>query len=176
MREALYDTGTRCGIDIGRVILAEATDKSDSLFSRENYHNASFNPGAFEAMRLIVDMVGESSVFLVSKCSPIIQDRTSEVLRNNNFFKTTGVSEDNVYFCEKRSQKAEIAHRLNLTHFVDDRLGVLHSMPDSVEYRFLFSADYNQPFPYEVMRSKSTIYPVRGWQSAVLAIEQSIAK
>lgn len=164
------------GIDIGRVILADATDIRDSIFSRDNYINANFTEGAEDALTSLVEMVGSRSVYLVSKCSPTIQKRTTEVLEHHKFFNNTGLVRDNLLYCEQRYEKAVIAEQLGLTHFVDDRVGVLKSMPESVGSKFLFYADSTASIPYEFLREESDIYPVRGWQSAILAIEQTIAK
>lgn len=170
------DFPARIGIDIGRVILADATDRKDSIFSRDNYLNAKFVPHAIEAVEGIVELLRPDSVFLVSKCMPVIQQRTKEILHKNLFFDKTGVVEENVFFCEHRSDKGPIAANLNLTHFIDDRAGILKSLPLSVQKKFLFIADMNEPIDYEYIRKKSDIYPVRGWLSAYLAVQQSIAK
>lgn len=178
MAEVVSSTGVfvpRLGIDIGRVILANPTDEKRSIFTQEGYRNAEFVEGAIEAVAALHLDKDWEQIHLVSKCSPIIQARTMEVLEMHNFFDKTKMQRENVHFCLQRSDKAKIASELNLTHFVDDRIGVLRLLPDMVRTKILFFADQNEPIPYEFLHSREGITPARGWEVAYLALKETVA-
>ncbi len=79
--------------------------------------------------------------YIISKVTPIQETRAKKWLHNNNFYATTGISVDQVHFCAERADKAPIAQRLGLTHFIDDRPEVLAHMEGIVPYRILFQGN-----------------------------------
>jgi hypothetical protein len=99
----------RIGIDIGNVIIGGGGD--DTQFFGDNYLDTPQVDGAFEAIRQIIDAGHE--VFLVSKCSPKTQMRTTAWLRFWNFYAQTGVWEF-PYYVESRKDKWPVARALNL--------------------------------------------------------------
>jgi hypothetical protein len=114
----------RIGIDIGNVIIGSDTDQPDLMFS-DRYLEAPEMAGAFEAIARLVELYTPDCVFLVSKCFPKMQQKSSHCLQAKDFFGQTGVDPGNVHFCLHRPEKAEICVRLGLTAFVDDRYTVL---------------------------------------------------
>lgn len=165
----------RLGVDIGRVILANATDVDSGIFSSSRYLEADFNDGAIEALGQIASDPRWDGVFLVSKCGPVVQERTLEVFEHNGFFERTGILRPNVHFCRTIAGKAPIAAALGLTHFVDDKRAVLDSLPKTVVSRLQFYED-----PYEMPRSRNKssviVRAVSGWPEAFYALEESLAK
>lgn len=173
--EQITPSRPRLGIDIGRVIIANATDVDTSIFSSSNYLEAAFNEGAMEAIQTITEDSRWDQVHLVSKCGPVVQARTLEVFKHNNFFKHTGIQPANVHFCLTRLGKAPIATELGLTHFIDDRQDVLDILPDTVEHKLLFYGDlYDVPQTHN--RRERMARPVAGWLNTLYALEETLAK
>ncbi len=99
--------------------------------------------GAVESLaRLQQSFAGK--VFLVSTANERIAARTLAWLRERGFFERTGIPESHLCFCTTREEKARVAQRLALTHFIDDRLDVLghlHAVPN----RVLFASEKRPP-------------------------------
>jgi hypothetical protein len=119
----------RIGIDIGGVL----TREGDPRYDGERWGNHWEAPGAFEAVRCVVQLFGPRNVFLVSK---VILNRrmhreTKQWLKSQRFCERTGLPEENITFVSCASGpngKGPAASRLGLSHFVDDKLEVLESV------------------------------------------------
>ena len=125
----------RIGFDVGNVILRNDTDSSEAvsfLNRRQSYVD-----GALEAIGHFVTVISADNAFIISKCGPTMQERTSDFLDSTDFYGQTGFDRDHVLFCRHRSEKAPIAASLGLTDFVDDRLDILRSMT-TVKRKYLF--------------------------------------
>lgn len=123
------------GIDIGNVIIDGAND----LFFGQRYLSVPAVPQAMEVIgRLAFSRFPDGQVHLVSKCHSIIQAKTRDWLKEHHFFESTLVPAQNLHFCLKRHEKAPIAKKLRLTHFIDDRLEVLSHMVGLVPNLYLF--------------------------------------
>ena len=133
----------RLGVDIGRVLTPEVTDDTyyPSLFNADDYLQTPTNMGAIETLREAREARFGEEIYLVSKCGPEMQTRTSKWLTHVDFFERTGIPSANLYFCLTRSEKGIIAARLALTHFIDDRQDVLQAMPPTVQQRILYAPD-----------------------------------
>ncbi|MCG5455271.1 hypothetical protein PSH03_006343 [Micromonospora sp. PSH03] len=125
----------RLGVDIGGVIIEPADDDADTSFFGAHYLRTPAVVGAFDALAALGPAFDE--VHLVSKCGEATERRTREWLAHHDFPARTGVPVERVHFCRTRPDKAPIARRLDLTHFVDDKLEVLGYLA-SVPHRFLF--------------------------------------
>ncbi|MEU8111959.1 hypothetical protein [Micromonospora sp. NPDC048947] len=125
----------RLGVDIGGVIIEPADDDADTSFFGAHYLRTPAVVGAFDALAALGPAFDE--VHLVSKCGEATERRTREWLAHHDFPARTGVPVERLHFCRTRADKAPIASRLDLTHFVDDKLEVLGYL-DSVPHRFLF--------------------------------------
>ncbi|WP_433269083.1 hypothetical protein ACQPWR_11120 [Micromonospora vinacea] len=125
----------RLGVDIGGVVIEPADDDADTSFFGRNYLRTPAVVGAFDALAALGPAFDE--VHLVSKCGEATERRTREWLAHHDFPAHTGIPVERVHFCRTRPDKAPIARRLRLTHFVDDKLEVLGYL-DSVPHRFLF--------------------------------------
>lgn len=137
----------KIGIDVGGVIIdREKNDNSDTSLFGDNYLNALPVPGVFEAIKSLAEGPFRDTVWIVSKCGENIERRTREWLRHKDFQSV--VPEEKWRFCRERSEKAPIAKDLGLTHFVDDKLEVLHHMHKIVEHRLLFRPFFGQMKPW----------------------------
>jgi hypothetical protein len=128
------------GIDIGGVIIDRVNDDTDTSFFGDNYLKTTAVPGAFEAIKSLVDRRFQGHAYVVSKCGKNVERKTREWLAHHDFYRRTGLHEDDVHFCRKRHEKAPICARLGITHFVDDRLEVL-SYLETVPHKYLFRPD-----------------------------------
>jgi hypothetical protein len=133
----------RIGIDIGNVLTKRDTDIRPF---GEDYLNVQSCNGAFEAVATLAEIAGLSNIFIISKCSLENQKKSLEWLEYKEFFSLTGVRQEHVYFCLKRSDKRTIAENLLLNYFVDDRWTVLTHLVtlDSIRKMYLF-----RPVPAE---------------------------
>ena len=96
-----------------------------------------------------------NETYIISKCGANIERKSREWLKHNGFYEQTGMSEDKVHFCRQRADKAPIAQKLGLTHFIDDKLEVLGYMYDIVPHRILFN-----PSLEEMRRAGPLVGPV----------------
>lgn len=127
------------GIDIGGVIIDRINDGTDTSFFGDNYLKTTAVPDAFESIAKLAKDHFKNKVFLVSKCGEGIRRKTLEWLAHHRFYGTTGVPQQNVHFCYGRNEKADICRRLEITHFVDDKLEVLGYLIDFVKNLYLFN-------------------------------------
>jgi len=156
------------GIDIGRVIIApgEGGGKEDTSFIEGSLEEALQTPpmdGAFDAVKRLTEAF-ERRVWLISKCFPRVQDRTRRWLDHHRFYDVTGVRRDRLIFCLERPQKATHCRRLEITHFVDDRLDVLEAMRGIVPNLYLFG-EQRRPVP-----DLEWLMKVASWPEALEAI------
>lgn len=134
------------GVDIGRVLAAEDLDKNVSLLSA-NWRQTETVAGSVEALgRLSTRAAFPGGIYLVSKCGPVVEERTREWLYMNRVLQRAGVDESRVHFVRERQQKAAICESYSITHFVDDRLSNLSWMIN-VPNRYLFVPEKPSNFP-----------------------------
>ncbi len=129
----------RVGIDIGRVVIGDdPQDYTKSLLSK-NYLEAPEVKGAISAIGDLCLSPRWDQVHLISKCSELVEQRTREWLYAHRFFERTKLDEANLHFCRAIEDKAQLAHRLYLGSFVDDRADTLSLMPLCTANRILFN-------------------------------------
>lgn len=157
----------KLGVDVGGVITdALNNDETDTAFSTDNYLNTTAVRGAFDALRLLVDLRFGRNVFIVSRCGPVFQQKTCEWFAHHRFYERTGIMEANVRFCRELSEKAPICQELGITHFIDDRLAVVLQLMDVVDRSYLFnSSDDNAD--YVRSRFPTKIIPVANWDEVL---------
>jgi hypothetical protein len=149
------------GVDIGGVIIDRVNDGTRALFFSDDYLRTVAVPGAFDALRQLVEKRFGDKVFLVSKCGQGVQDKTLHWLDHHGFYDLTGIGSKRVHFCRERHEKAGICEKLGVTHFIDDRLEVLSHLT-TVGTLYLF-----RPRPYEVRqfaRFLSRVKQVNSWK------------
>lgn len=125
----------KLGIDVGGVIIKNATEGNDTSFFSDNFLKTPPNEEAFNTITKLNDMFDD--VYIVSKCGYKIRNKTLDWFKYHNFYDITGISPDNVYFCHERWEKHPICEKLGITHFIDDKLEVL-SYLESVKFKYLF--------------------------------------
>jgi len=128
------------GIDIGRVLISAGKGSADTSFIEGSLAEALETPpmeGALDAVARLVDAF-ERRVWLISKCGPLVQDRTRRWLDHHAFYERTGLRRDRLIFCLERPQKAAHCERLGIASFIDDRVDVLEAMRGRVPHLFLF--------------------------------------
>lgn len=150
------------GIDIGNVITAGGNE----VFTPD-FLTGPAMPGAFEAIKKLVEKFGRAHVWLVSKCGQQTETRTVQWLEHHGFFESTDVCRGHVIFCRKRHEKAPICERIGITHFIDDRLEVLSHMTfiDPPMKLYLF-----KPRPSEVekfFRFLPHVIRVESWEAVL---------
>lgn len=137
----------KIGIDIGGVIIDRAAnDGTDTSLFGPNYLKAKDVDWAISSIGLLnrKDDVFKDNVFVVSKCGANIERKSREWLDHCRFHEVTGVPKEHLHFCRDRRDKAPIAQKLGLTHFVDDKLEVLSHMKGIVKHRILFSPNLDE--------------------------------
>jgi hypothetical protein len=164
----------KIGIDIGRVIIGGDAGGGDTPFLGVPDDVAMAAPAVADAFSVIAELVERSggAVWLVSKCGSGVQRRTLRWLRERGFHERTRVDESRVLFCRERREKAIIAERLGLTHFIDDRADVLEAMAGIVEHRMLFGPQAAPP------RADAALIHVPDWQAVrrLLIGDQGISR
>lgn len=126
----------KLGIDIGDTIIM----RNGLVDEGQNLLQTAF-PGAFESIAYLVDLFNKE-VFLVSSCTEIGERRNIEWLDHNDFFNQTGLLKSNLRFCRERRLKSPICEDLQITHFIDNRIGVLRSLV-TVPHKYCFNPPSN---------------------------------
>ncbi len=110
-------------------------DLGGTIYKRAN-GELLLDRGALRVIRrLTTEKFGINS-HIISKVNEEQKLRAIEAMREEDLCGITGIPRENVEFCEERHQKAALAERIGITHFIDDRPEVLIPMT-SVPFRFL---------------------------------------
>lgn len=112
----------RLGVDIGGVI------KGLSFMEELGLPDNEPKPDAFEVLRELSEWMFKDNIWLISKCRARTQTKTLEWLSYHDFYNRTRIQPKQVIFTRADEQKAIVAKRLKLTHYIDDKFGVLRSM------------------------------------------------
>ena len=160
--------GAALGVDIGGVLIRPARAGGDTSFFSSAYLETPQVAGAFEAVRWLNAGPFAGAVSLVSKAKSGTAQKTREWLHHHEFYQRTGVPAANVYFCERREDKARFAKRLRLTAFIDDRIDVLTHLT-MVPERILF-AESAEWLPEGAAASGFTLCV--GWEAVVARFER----
>lgn len=162
----------KIGIDIGGVIIDRArNDGSDTSLFGENYLNAHAVDSVMEAIAKINKELFPNETYIISKCGANMERKSREWLKHNGFYEKTGMSEDKVHFCRQRADKAPIAQKLGLTHFIDDKYEVLGYMKAVVATRILFCPDKE-----EIIKTgplAGPVIPVFSWNDVLWLLKGS---
>lgn len=127
------------GIDIGRVLIeGDGPDTSFLSGSLEQALACPPCPGALEGLTALVELFGPEHTHLVSKAGPRVAERSRRWLEAHDVYARTGLRPEHLVFVRERRDKAREAVRLGLSHFVDDRLDVLHHLAGLVPHLFVY--------------------------------------
>lgn len=124
----------KIGIDIGRVIIGGGSE--DTSFFKDDFLSTPEIENAWGSVSDLVRM--ENEVHFVSKCGPIIEERSIRWLENHYYFNR--VPQHRVHFVRKRNLKAPMALALELDIFIDDREDIISSMKGIVYLPILFKS------------------------------------
>lgn len=151
----------KLGVDIGGVIIDGSSEHKDTIFT-DSYLETPEVSNSVSSLKTLLDNSFQNDIYLISKCGPRIQKRTLDWLDHHNFYDRTGVGKNNVYFSLERKNKVDICKRLNITHYIDDRLEILGYLSDLniCEKLFLF-----KPREKEVNKYKSYLKKVKRVES-----------
>lgn len=127
----------RIGIDFGGVILPIFNKKGSDTQLNNNFSSIRLQSDAFNKIQSIVRSF-KGKVWIISKAGCRVEELSRKWLYDNKFFEFTGVKENNLIFCNKRSEKMLICKQLKITHFIDDRINVAHILKETVPHLFLF--------------------------------------
>ena len=125
------------GVDVGGVIVQLAGRDEDTSFFGTRPLETPVVDGAVAALAELTAGAFAGRVHLISKAGPKVAANTRAWLAHTDFFRRTGIDDDNVHFVRERRDKAPVCERLGITHFVDDHLAVLAHL-DAVDHRHLF--------------------------------------
>ncbi len=157
----------KLGVDVGGVIIdAVRNDNTDTSFLSDNYLTTTAVPDAFNSLRHLVGSRFHENVFVVSKCGPVVEDKTRRWFTHHHFHERTGILEGHIRFCRKRPDKEPICKSIGITHFVDDRIDVLLYLSGTVPHLYLFNPE-PQAIEYAHQRG---IIPVTGWKEVLSAL------
>lgn len=124
------------GLDIGGVVASRIDRFGNRIrLSKTPLVNRRMMPG----FRNVCDNLNHhfgGRIYLVSRGDDWQIENALEWLALENM--NAIIPESNWNFCNHISDKAQISHALNITHFVDDRLDVLQLLPATVRVRILF--------------------------------------
>lgn len=135
---------TRIGLDVGGVLTDSLkNDHSDTSFRSDNFLRTSPVPGSLIGVQRLVAYFGRPNIVIISKCGEVIEGKTRLWLPHWGYLDIDAIDPANVYYCRERADKAPIARRLQLTHFVDDRSDALSYMEGDVPHRYLFGPQEN---------------------------------
>jgi len=156
----------RLGIDFGRVIV-DGSSEGDTPFIGVPYDDALEAlpvPWVVGSVRELVPLFKET--WIISKASATVQRKTLGWLDRWDFWETTGIQPWSICFTLKREQKVEVAKRLSLTHFIDDRLDVLETMRGVVPHLYWFQHDA-QALRHDAQSAQASGYAIPDWYSLV---------
>jgi hypothetical protein len=159
----------RIGIDVGRVIIAGDTDKEDNLFFSPKFLQATQVKNAFKCIKKIVEKVHAENVFLVSKCGRQTEQRTLKWLEYNEFYRETGIKNENIHFCRERKEKKEICSLFGISVFIDDRFSVLEHL-EELDSLYLFNPIEEEKINYNLQADKQKITIVYSWKEVVTSL------
>lgn len=154
------------GVDIGKVIVAGDTDSPERSMFGKGFLQSPEVDGAVEILKYLVSSPRWVQIYLISKCGEDMQKRTLSWLESHDFYGRTGIARENVHFCRERSDKAGIAKRLSVTHFIDDRIDILKSMPQQVRIKILFD-------PENKTKTRDDMAIARNWQEVYSILTKS---
>lgn len=160
------------GVDIGNVIINHRlADHNDASLYNDRYSSIPTAIGAFVSLKTLNAGKFRGAVYLISKCNVWAQEKILHWLRDNDFYKVTGISEKNVLFCRERHEKAEICVAIGITYFIDDRLEVLAAMAGKIPHLFLYQPDQKEIDEYRQFLPMVTV--VEDWAEIVDQIDNA---
>ncbi len=161
----------RLGLDIGGVLKPIRIREDDPGFAA-SLPDTPPVAGAVEGVRRLVGEIFGGRVWVVSRIREENEEPLRRWLQLNGLVGGGLLAADRVHFCRERADKAGIATRLGLTHFVDDRPEVFSHMASSMR-RFLFQPDPEELARYAAIAAGVPVFDA--WRPLTEALAESIA-
>ncbi len=153
------------GVDIGNVIINNRNlDPEITQVDEVIYANFPPTEDVFDALK-ILNTKFSGKVYLISKCTEWAEIQILSWLDKHDFYNKTGILKENIFFVRKRNEKDGVCQKLNITHFIDDRLEVLSYMIESTPNLFLFQPDNDEVAQFAKFLPQVTI--VNNWKEVV---------
>lgn len=164
------ENGPCIGIDFGGVII----DETRTMRRIDTKPNAIHSDeiamlGVFDAIKFLVHDIG-GEVWIISKVNELRQKRTLDWLNKVDFYQQTGLKKENVIFCDKREDKAQICRDLNINYFVDNSEHVSQLLQEVVPYIFFWGEKDRKTYK----SLASNVIPVNNWDECIVNITTSI--
>lgn len=156
------------GVDVGGVIADLTGAATGASLLGDRPFETPIVPNALEALRALVSGYFQERVFVVSKAGPKVQERTRAWFEHVHFHERTGISERAVFFARENADKARLCDRLQITHFVDDSVGVIQHLAH-LEHRYLFVGGLGSSSAPVAVPAGATV--VASWLDLVSLIE-----
>lgn len=150
------------GIDIGNVIIENRGTTEE--YRQAHYLSIPPVSGAFSALKKLGD-IHPGNVYLISKCKKEVEIPILKWLHAYDFFTTTGISPDHVFFVRERKDKLDICRKLGVTNFIDDRLEILSHMVGIVPYLFLFKPNKQEILEFKDFLPQVTV--INEWEEVI---------
>lgn len=160
------------GVDIGGVLVDRVAESSDTSFFGDRPMDTPAVAGAIEGLAALAVLV-DFRIHIVSKAGPKISERSRRWLASHGVFDGSSVPASNVAFVRKRADKHPICERLQITHFIDDRLDVLEHLV-TVPNRYLFIGGLGRNEPPTAIPPAVQVVPT--WPVLVDAIGRNLER
>lgn len=160
----------RLGVDIGGVLKPHRVPETEPRFVTSLETTAPV-PGSLDTLRRLASGGFGPRVWVVSKCREENEEPLRAWLGRNGFLDNALVIPTDVHFCRERADKAEIARRLGLTHFVDDRPEVMSHMDPAI-HRVLFQPDRDDAAAYAPLIRGVPM--VESWDAVEVALRATL--
>ena len=153
------------GLDVGGVLVDRAFHDSDTSFFGSRPMDTPGVKGFLEGVQRLAELFHER-IFIVSKAGPRVEELTRRWLSERGV--SLVIPDERVIFVRHRSEKAEHCSIHGMSFFIDDRLDVLSSLPDTVRYKIWFTGGSGtQPD----VRPGRRVTQCRSWDATVRFVE-----
>ena len=150
------------GIDIGKVIIGEDTQRPGLFFS-ERFREAPPVKSAFRAIEQLVDIYRKDNIYLVSRCSKKTEHTTRQWLDYHDVYEKTGILEEQVLFCRHKAEKNTICLDRDIRIFIDDRYTNMEHMT-TLDKLYLFQPSTKELHKFRQSGNKNVLV-VDSWEA-----------
>lgn len=152
----------KIGIDINGVL----SNNKVPHYTVGNCSVFSVMKDAIRVVKKIVETYGAENIYIISRVRTHHLSMVTGIwLEHHDILKKTNILLDNIYICYQLKDKAKLAAKLKLTHFIDDRLEVLDYFPEKINL-IAFQPTKNAIKKYPDVAARSAI--VNSWKEVEL--------
>jgi len=157
------------GTDLGGVVAAHATLE---ILEQGGHLAVPEIDESFDSIGQLREERFGDNTFVISMCDERIEVKSREWIEHTRFLERTALSWNQIIYCRTFAEKARIAGRLGINHFVDDRLEVLGGF-NRKEKLYLFQPNKQERDRFSQHLDKElldTILEVQSWREIVADI------